>query len=118
MSVSMSHGGAEAGTGRLGGAEGDIGAAGDVEQRERRVALRRIEIGIKMSFQAVQADRHQIVISHSERPRCETTRHQRLLLAQGRPRPKWLSVRLSVNAIYPATIAPAAMALSRHLKGE
>ena len=40
VGIDVADGGAKAGAGRLGGTERDIaGAAGDVEQRERRIAL-------------------------------------------------------------------------------
>ena len=86
VGVDVADGGAEAGTGRLGGAERDIaGAAGDVEQRERRIALRRIERGDHDVFpDPVQADRHQIV--HQVVARRHAVKHlvhQRLLVAQG-----------------------------------
>ena len=70
----------------LGGAKGDIaGAAGDVEQRERRLAARRIErVDHQVLPDPVQARRHQIVHQIvALRHAVKHVVHQRLLVAQG-----------------------------------
>ncbi len=86
IGIDVADGGAEARARRLGGAEGDVaGAAGDIEQRERRVALRRIERrDHDVLPDPVQARRHQVVHQVvARRHAVKHVVHQRLLVAQG-----------------------------------
>ena len=86
IGVDVADGGAEACACRLGRAEGDVaGAAGDVEQRKRRIALRRVErIDHDVLPDPVQARRHQIVHQVvTGRHAVKYVVHQRLLVPQG-----------------------------------
>ena len=86
VGVDVADGGAEAQAGCAGGAEGDIaGAARDVEQRKRRIGLRRVErIDHDVFPDPVQAPRHQIVHQIvTGRDAVKHIVHQRLLVPQG-----------------------------------
>ena len=86
IGVDVADGGAEAGTCRLGGAEGDVaGAAGDVEQGKGRIAFRRVERrDHDVLPDPVQASRHQIVHQVvTGRHAVKDVVHQRLLVPQG-----------------------------------
>ena len=123
VGIDVADGGAKAGARRLGGAERDVaGAAGDVEQRERRVAPRRIErVDHDVLPDPVQAHRHQIVHQVvARRHAVKHVVHQRLLVAQGDvPEAEMRGLVRPIHQLYstarPDHSAPAAMSLSRHL---
>jgi hypothetical protein len=112
--------GVEAATRRLGGAEGNVaGAAGDIEQRERRIGARRIErVDHDVLPDPVQARRHQVVHQVvAGRHAVKHLVHQRLLVAQGHVAEA--EMRGLVRPIHQHTpirdhSALPAMALSRH----
>ena len=86
VGIDVADGGPKALACRLGGAKGDVaGAAGDVEQRKRRIATRRIErVDHQVLPDPVQADRHQIVHQVvALRHAVKHIVHQRLLVPQG-----------------------------------
>ena len=86
VGIDVADGGAKARARRLGGAERDVaGAAGDIEQRERRIGARRIErIDHDVFPDPVQARRHQVVHQVvAGRHAVEHVVHQRLFFAQG-----------------------------------
>ena len=86
IGVDVADGGVEARASRLGRAEGDVaGAARDVEQRKRRIALWRVErIDHDVLPDPVQARRHQIVHQVvTGRHAVKYVVHQRLLVPQG-----------------------------------
>ena len=86
VGIDVADGGLKARARGLGGAKRDVaGAAGDVEQRERRLAARRIErVDHQVFPDAMQARRHQIVHQVvALRHAVKHVVHQRLLVAQG-----------------------------------
>ena len=107
IGIDVADGGAEARACRLGGAEGDIaGAAGDVEQRKRRIALRRVErIDHDVLPDPVQARRHQIVHQVvAGRHAVKHVVHQRLLVPQGHvPEAKMGGLVRPIHQLYSTT---------------
>ena len=86
VGIDVADGGPKARACRLGGAKGNVaGAAGNIEQRERPVASRRIErVDHQVFPDPVQARRHQIV--HQVVALGHAVKHvvyQRLLVLQG-----------------------------------
>ena len=88
IGIDVADDGLKARAGRLGGAERDVaGAAGDVEQRKRRIAARRIErVDHQVFPDPMQAARHQVVHQVvALRHAVEDVVHQRLLVARAAP---------------------------------